>query len=161
MAKVLIIYYSRTGHTAKMAEYVEEGLKEEGGVEVERKPVQQVALEELLSADGIIIGSPVYYGTMAAEIKKLIDESVKFHGKLEGKVGGAFASSAGVGGGNETTIIDILKAMLIHGMIIQGSHHEDHYGPVAIGAPDERSKRNCLELGRNVARLVKRLSSAN
>ncbi len=63
---------------------------------------------------------------MAAEIKKFIDESVKFHGKLEGKVGGAFSSSAQIGGGNETTIMDILKTLLIHGMIIQGSSKGDH-----------------------------------
>lgn len=160
MAKVLIIYYSRTGNTAKMAQFIEEGLLEEGAVKVERKEVKNASPEELLTAEGIIIGSPVYYGTMAGDIKKFIDKSVKFHGKLEGKVGGAFASSAAVGGGNETTIMDILKALLIHGMIIQGSHHEDHYGPVAIGAPDKRSKRNCLKLGRNIAKLVKRLSTA-
>jgi NAD(P)H dehydrogenase (quinone) len=158
MAKVLIIYYSRTGNTAKMANFIEQGLKEEGGVEIEKKEVKNTSVEELPSADGIIIGSPVYYGSMAADIKKFIDESVKFHGKLEGKVGGAFASSAGVGGGNETTIMSIIKALLIHGMVVQGSHHEDHYGPVAIGAPDERSKKNCLHFGKNFAKLVKRLT---
>jgi multimeric flavodoxin WrbA len=63
-------------------------------------------------------GSPTYYGTMAWELKKLLDESVKFHGKLRGKVGGAFTSSANVGGGNETTVLDILKALLIHGMVV-------------------------------------------
>lgn len=161
MPKVLIIYYSRTGNTAKMANFIEQGLKEEGGVEIEKKEVKNASIEELLSADGIIIGSPVYYGSMAADIKKFIDDSVKYHGKLEGKAGGAFASSAGIAGGNETTIMDILKALLIHGMIIQGSHHEDHYGPVAIGAPDERSKRNCLHFGKSFAKLVKRLVADN
>ena len=158
MPKILIIYYSRTGNTAKMANFIEQGLKEEGGVEIEKKEVKNASIEELPSADGIIIGSPVYYGDMAADIKKFIDESVKFHGKLAGKVGGAFASSAGVGGGNETTIMAIIKALLIHGMVVQGSHHEDHYGPVAIGTPDERSKRNCLHFGKNFAKLVKRLT---
>ena len=90
-------------------------------------------VDELLKADGIIFGSPNYYGGMAAPVKGFLDESVKFHGELKGKVGGAFSSSANIGGGNETTIMNILKAFLIHGMIVQGTSQGDHYGPVAIG----------------------------
>jgi NAD(P)H dehydrogenase (quinone) len=99
----------------------------------------------------------VYYGTMAAELKKLIDESVKHHGKLVGKVGGAFASSGGPGGGNETTVLDILKAQLVHGMIVQGDSGGDHYGPIAVGAPDERSRKECRKLGKRAAELAVRL----
>jgi NAD(P)H dehydrogenase (quinone) len=95
---------------------------------------------------------------MAAEIKKLFDDSVKFHGKLDGKIGAAFASSANIAGGNETTILDILNAMLIHGMIIQGDPQGDHYGAVAIGSPDARSIKECLRLGSRLAKLVKKLS---
>ena len=157
MAKVLVTYYSRTGNTEKMAEEVAAGAREVEGVKVELKPVGEVRVEELLDYDGIIIGSPCYYGTMAAEVKQLIDESVQFHGQLEGKVGGAFSSSAQVGGGNETTVLDILKALLIHGMIIQGTPMGDHYGPVAVGAPDRRAREECRKLGRNVAELAKRL----
>lgn len=156
MAQVLIVYYSRSGHTEEMAGLIAQGVREEG-VETEIKRVQDTTLEDLQKADGIIMGSPTYYGVMAAELKKLIDESVKCHGKLEGKVGAAFASSGGPGGGNETTIMDILQAMLIHGMIVQGDHHGDHYGPIAVGAPDERSARECRRRGQRVAQLVKRL----
>jgi NAD(P)H dehydrogenase (quinone) len=157
MKKILIIYYSSTGNTEKMAKLVEEGVKQEEGLAVETKKVEEVNAEELLEADGIIIGSPTYYGSMAAPIKELLDKSVAFHGKLEGKVGAAFSSSANIGGGNETTITDILKAMLIHGMIIQGNSEGDHYGPVSIGSPDERAGKQCKTLGQRVARLVKRL----
>ena len=157
MKKILIIYYSATGNTEEMAKAVEKGVKEER-VEVEVKKAEDAKVDELLEAEGIIIGSPTYYGSMAAPIKELLDKSVKFHGQLKGKVGGAFSSSANIGGGNETTIMDILKAFLIHGMIVQGTSEGDHYGPVAIGAPDERSKSQCKDLGRRVARLVKRLS---
>jgi len=156
MEKILIIYYSKTGNTEEMAKSVGEGVKEEG-VGVEVKKVEDTMVDELLKADGIIIGSPTYYGGMAAPVKELLDESVKFHGQLKGKVGGAFSSSANIGGGNETTIMDILKAFLIHGMIIQGTPEGDHYGPVAIGTPDGRSKSQCKDLGRRVAKLVKRL----
>ena len=158
MAKALVIYYSRTGNTKKMAESVAEGIKNEG-MEVVIKEVKDADADELLKYDAIAIGSPTYYGTMAAQIKKLLDDSVKFHGKLDGKVGASFASSANVGGGNETTILDILNAMLIHGMIIQGDPQGDHYGPVAIGSPDSRAVKECVRLGSRVAKLVKKLST--
>ena len=157
MAKALVIFYSRSGNTRKMAESVSEGITKEG-VAVVLKDVKDVAVEELLGFDAIIIGSPTYYGTMAAEIKKLLDDSVKFHGKLEGKVGAAFASSANVAGGNETTVLDILNAMLIHGMILQGDPQGDHYGAVAIGAPDGRATKECLRMGGRIARLTKKIS---
>ncbi|KPK98209.1 MAG: flavodoxin [Omnitrophica WOR_2 bacterium SM23_72] len=157
MAKAIVIYFSQSGNTKKMADLVAEGIKKEG-LEVALKKVKDVKTDELLKYDCIVIGSPTYYGTMAAEIKQLLDDSVKFHGKLEGKVGAAFASSANIAGGNETTVLDILNAMLIHGMIIQGDPKADHYGAVAIGAPDERASKECLRMGIRVARLVKKVS---
>ncbi|MCK9603144.1 MAG: NAD(P)H-dependent oxidoreductase [Candidatus Omnitrophica bacterium] len=156
MAKILVIYYSRSGNTKKMAQAIVKGIEKEGTTAV-LKDVKDVEARELLDYAGIIIGSPTYYGTMAAEIKALLDESVAIHGKLEGKVGAAFASSANIGGGNETTILDILNAMLIHGMIIRGDSQGDHYGPVAIGAPDARATGECTRLGERVANLVKNI----
>lgn len=157
MPKVLVVYYSRSGNTKKMAELVAEGVKKEKNIEVEVKPVQECRVEELLGADGIVIGSPTYYGSMASEVKKLLDASIKFHGKLDGKIGGAFSSSGNIGGGNETTIMGILKALLIHGMIVQGSPRGDHYGPVSVGKPDERSRKLCIEYGHRIAKLVSRM----
>jgi NAD(P)H dehydrogenase (quinone) len=158
MPKVLITYYSRSGNTEQMAQAVAAGAKQVKGAEVEVRPVEELPPDDLLKPDAIIMGSPVYYGTMAAELKSLIDQSVKHHGKLVGKVGGAFASSGGPGGGNETTVLDIIKAQLVHGMIVQGDSGGDHYGPIAVGAPDERSRKECQKLGRRVAELVTRLS---
>lgn len=157
MAKALVIYYSRSGNTKKMAQLIGEGIHKEG-LEVDVKAVNETSADELLGYSAIIIGSPTYYGTMSAEIKKLFDETVKFHGKLDGKIGGAFASSANIAGGNETTILDILNAMLIHGMIIQGDPQGDHYGPVAIGAPDARSTKECARFGARIAKIIKRLA---
>jgi NAD(P)H dehydrogenase (quinone) len=158
MAKVLVIYFSQSGNTKKMAESVTEGIKKEG-VEAIIKDVADVQAEELLKYEGIVIGSPTYYGTMSAEIKRLLDDSVSFHGRLDGKAGAAFASSANIGGGNETTILDILNAMLIHGMIIQGDPQGDHYGAVSINAPDSRAIKQCIRLGSRVAKLVKKLKA--
>ncbi|MGC8976306.1 MAG: flavodoxin family protein [Candidatus Ratteibacteria bacterium] len=156
MAKVLIIYHSKTGNTEEMAKSVEEGVKEEK-VEVILKSIEETKLEDLLDADGIIVGSPTYFGLPSAEIKELFDRSVKYYGKLEGKIGAAFTSSAHIAGGNETTIMGILQMMLIHGMIVQGTTKSDHYGPVSIGKPNDKVKRDCKELGKRVAKLVKKI----
>lgn len=158
MPNALIVYYSRTGNTERMAEIIAEGLRKEG-LDVDCKPVSQTAVDDLLAVDAIIAGSPTYYGSMAAQLKELFDRSVERHGQLDGKVGAAFSSSANVSGGNETTVLDIINAMLIHGMIIQGDPQGDHYGPVAIGAPDQRAESDCRRRARRVAQLVKRLAA--
>jgi len=157
MAKMLVTYHSRGGNTRKMAELVGEGGSAVEGVAVVLKPIGEVKPEELIDYDAIVIGSPTYYGLPAAPIKKLLDDSVAFHGQLEGKVGGAFASSANIGGGNETTILAVLDALLIHGMVIQGASAGDHYGPVAIGAPDRRASDQCKAYGKRVALLTRKL----
>ena len=157
MAKMLICYYSRTGNTEHMAEAVADGARKLKGIDVDLKPIGKVQARDLLGYDAIVMGSPTYYGSMAAELKQLIDESVAFHGQLAGKVGGAFSSSANVGGGNETTVMDILKAMLIHGMVVQGRASGDHYGPVAIGEMDNRAKTQCMDMGKTVAELAVKL----
>ena len=160
MTKIVIIFFSQTGNTEKMAQAVAEGVKGEG-VDYEVKKVQDTSVDDLLEVDGIIIGSPTYFGTMAAEIKSLLDKSVVHFKRLEGKVGGAFASSALLGGGNETTVLAILQALLIHGMIIEGTTGGGHYGPVALGPPDQRNSEECKQLGSRVARLAKKLGSAS
>lgn len=156
MASALVCYYSRTGNTEKMAEKISEVLREEN-IQVTVKKVKETSVDELLDYECIVIGSPTYYGSMAWQVKRLLDESVKFHGKLKGKVGGAFTSSANVGGGNETTILDILNAFLIHGMIIIGEPKGDHYGPVSLGAPDQRALECCELYAKNLSFLVKKI----
>jgi NAD(P)H dehydrogenase (quinone) len=156
VAKILICYYSRSGNTKKMAYLIQKGVMDEN-VEVDTKNVKDVKVDDLRMYDGIIIGSPTYYGGPAAPIKDLLDKSIKHHGKLQDKVGGAFSSSANVGGGNETTIIAILQSLLIHGMIVCGDSLGDHYGPVAIEKPDKRAEAVCIRYGRRVAKLTKKL----
>ncbi|RJP61909.1 MAG: flavodoxin family protein [Candidatus Auribacter fodinae] len=156
MPKVLIIYYTLSNNTKKMAELISKGVRDTG-CEAVLKNVADTSIDELRDYEGIVIGSPTYYGAMAYQVKKLIDESVKFHGQLGGKVGGAFSSSANIGGGNETTILSILNALLIHGMVVLGIPRGDHYGPVSIHSPDERSSALCLEYGKQIGMLVKKL----
>ena len=156
MTGVLVVYYSRGGNTKKMAEAVAEGVRG-GGVDCDIRAVSDVKTEALLEYGGIILGSPTYYGHPAAELKALIDASVKHHGKLAGKVGGAFASCGVLGGGGETTIRALLDALLIHGMVVQGTASGGHYGPQSVGAPDEKARKECEQLGERVANLVKKL----
>ena len=154
--KVLIVYYSRSGNTEKMAKLIAENI-EKAKMEVSLKKVQDTKPADLQAADGIIIGSPTYYGGMAAEIKGLLDDSVSLHGRLDGKVGAAFSTAANIAGGNETTIIGILQAMLIHGFIIQGDPQGSHYGPVGIGSPDDRAKKECQRLAERFAALLNKV----
>jgi len=92
LSKVLICYYSRTGNTKAMALKIADGVRN-SGVEVTLKRVQDTLPSDFLKYEGIILGSPTYFGGMAGEIKILIDKSNKHYEKLKGKVGGAFTSS--------------------------------------------------------------------
>jgi len=154
MPRILITYYSRTGNTAKIAEAIAEGAKSVKGVEVIVKRIEETSIEDLLRADTIVIGSPTYYGLLAEPVKKLIDESVKIHGKLDGKIGAAFTSAGGASSGAETTIMSILTAMLVHGMIVQGDPKEQHYGAVSIGKPERREIELCKRKGKRIAELT-------
>ncbi len=156
MATGLVIYYSRSGNTKQMAEIIARSMNS-SGLPTECKSVEDVSVDEITDANAIVAGSPTYYGQPASQIIELFDESVSKHGKLDGKVGGAFSSSANIGGGNETTIMSIIEAMLIHGMIVQGDAQGDHYGPVSIGKPDERVKSQCKRRGQRIAELTLRL----
>jgi NAD(P)H dehydrogenase (quinone) len=159
MAKILIVYDSKTGNTEKMAIAVAEGAKQIENVEVTVKKVDKTSLEDLRSSDGIIMGSPTYYGQMSGRLKTFIDESVKIHGELEGKVGAAFTSSGGTASGAETTLLSILQAMLVHGMIVQGRPDHKHYGAAAVDSPSEKDIEYCTELGKRVANLVVKLKA--
>ncbi|NLF38372.1 flavodoxin family protein [bacterium] len=156
MSIIAVIYCSRTGNTQKMAEEVARGAQGAGAT-VDLMQVDEANVEELTKYDAIIIGSPDYYAGMAAEIKEFLDASVVLHGKLAGKLGGAFSSSANVGGGNETTILSILQAFLVHGMAVMGEAIGDHFGPVSVNAPDDRVVHQCRTYGQSIARLADKL----
>ncbi len=124
--------------------------------------MNEVDVAELPTYDGIIIGSPVYFGTMAAEVKKLIDESISIRRKLEGKVGAAFVTSRHRTGGKETTLLSILEAMLVHGMIVIGDPIETggHYGAAGDGKEvDEQAQKEARGLGRRVVNIAEKLSN--
>lgn len=155
MTKILVCYYSKYGTTETMAEEIVKGIKESDvDVNVDLKKVEDTNVETLLDYDGLILGSPTYYGLPAAPIKQFLDDSIVHHGKLEGMIGGAFTSSANPGGGNETTIMALLESLLIHGMMIKGMPKGDHYGPIVVGKPDGRELKQCKYYGRWMAEFI-------
>lgn len=157
MAQILIVYQTRTGNTEQMAEAVENGVRQEG-VDVVRKRLEEASVDDLPNFDGIIIGSPTYFAATTAEVKRFIDDSIKYYQQLNGKVGAAFVSGGALGGGGETAILSILQGFLCHGMVVPGFCKGGHYGPVSIGAPDGDRLQYCEQMGATVARLVKALS---
>jgi len=157
LLKALIIYDSKTGNTKKMAFMIAEGVREVDGVECVVKRVEDATLEDLMETHGIIIGSPTYYGCMSGKLKEFLDKSVEIHGKLEGKVGAAFTSSGGTATGAETTLLSILEAMLIHGMIVQGNPNDKHYGMAVVEAPSKKEEKVCRTFGRRTAELIRKI----
>jgi NAD(P)H dehydrogenase (quinone) len=96
---------------------------------------------------------------MSSKLKHIIDESIQLHTQLSGKVGAAFTNSGGVASGAETTLLSIIQAMLIHGMIVQGNAEEQHYGVAAQGTPKPSDLKACKELGAKVAVLIQKLKA--
>jgi NAD(P)H dehydrogenase (quinone) len=160
MAKILVVYDSKSGNTEKMALAVAKGAQMAGAVEVTVKQADETKNSDLLAADGIIMGAPTYFGQMSAKLKAVIDASIEVHEQLSGKVGGAFTSSGGTASGGETTLLSIVEAMLVHGMIVWGRADDKHYGVAVTGAPEKKDLEECEELGRRTAELVLKLKSS-
>ncbi len=159
---VLVVYYSRTGNTQAMAELIADAAGKEGA-EVRLKEVADASNDDLVWADGIIIGSPVYFGLPSSEIKKFIDDSISVRRQLENKVGAAFVSSGHRAGGRETAIMALLGAFIVHGMVACGDPISSggHYGAVASGSPDDQCAQECSGLARKVVMLATKLQSNN
>ena len=138
-----------------MAEKIAEGVENsDRDVVLDLMKVEDADVDDLPNYDGVILGSPTYYGLPAAPIKEYIDESIKHHGQLDDMVGGVFSSSANPAGGNETTLMALIESLLIHGMIVKGMPKGDHYGPVVIGDPDERELKQCEFYGEWMADFI-------
>lgn len=157
--QVLVLYFSKGGNTRRLAEAIAEGVNSIEGVTVKLKTTQSVAKEDFVESAGIIAGSPVYFGSMAAELKKVFDDFVSVRKQMEDKVGAAFTTSGDPTGGKETTLISIIQCMMIYGMIIAGDPMSatGHYGTACVGIPDTDTIENAKKLGQRVAELVIRL----
>ncbi|MEN8135821.1 MAG: NAD(P)H-dependent oxidoreductase [Thermodesulfobacteriota bacterium] len=156
--KVLVLYYSKGNNTKKLAEAIAQGVAATGA-EAVLKNTDEVSKDDFRDAAGVIAGSPVYFGVMAAQLKHIFDDFVGLRREMENKVGAAFASGNHHTGGKETTIFSILQCMMIYGMIIVGDPMEasGHYGVACCGEPDETAVADGFKLGKRVAELCAKL----
>ncbi len=157
--QILVLYFSKGGNTRKLAEAIKEGVDSVANVSAVLKKTDEVTPEDFLAVEGIIAGSPTYFGLMAAPLKKILDEFISVRRKMEGKVGAAFATSGDPSGGKETTMMSIIQTLLIYGMVIVGDPMDatGHYGTACAGAPDKRSLDHARKLGRRVATVAQKL----
>lgn len=200
MTKVLVLYYSSYGHIEQMAHAVAEGAREAGAeADIKRVPElvpQSVAeksgfkldqaapvatVDDLPNYDAIVIGTPTRFGNMAAQMKNFLDQTggIWFQGKLIGKVGSVFTSTATQHGGQESTILATHTVLLHHGMVIAGLPYSfqgqttlaeisggSPYGATTIAASDGSRQPSDNELagarfqGRHVATIAAKLARA-
>lgn len=118
--KVLIAYHSETGNTLAMANAVREGAESVEDIDVLLKPVDEVLESDLINADAIILGSPVYNANVTPQMSSFI-ASWPFEGEpLRNKIGAAFVTAGGISAGEEIVQMNLLQSMLIFGMVIVG-----------------------------------------
>jgi NAD(P)H dehydrogenase (quinone) len=160
MAKVLVLYYSSYGHVEALAHAEAEGARAAGAtVEVKRVPetaplemakaahfkldqrAPVASVEELATYDALIVGTPTRYGRMASQMASFLDQTggLWMRGALNGKVGGAFTSTASQHGGQETTLFSIITNLMHLGYTIVGLPYS-HQGQLSLeeivgGAP--------------------------
>ncbi|UCC33971.1 MAG: FprA family A-type flavoprotein [Candidatus Bathyarchaeota archaeon] len=140
MSKILVVYYTHTGNTEKMAQAVAEGAKAVQGVEVELK--RQASPWKLADFDAILIGAPTYQHNMTANIRKLLEEIAFHEVNLEGKVGAAFGSY-GWSGEAPRFVLEVMENKFRMDVLKP---------PLLIKyAPDEKGLVECRKLGRDAA----------
>jgi NAD(P)H dehydrogenase (quinone) len=157
--QILILYYSKGGNTRKLAEAIAEGVSSVDGVCSLVKNTEEVKKDDFLDSEGIIAGSPVYFGLMIAELKKIFDDFVSVRKKMDGKIGAAFTTSGDPSGGKETTMMSIIQCLMIYGMVIVGDPMSatGHYGTSCVGIPDAATLENGKKLGHRVAETALKL----
>lgn len=141
MAEILVLYYSRFGATARMAELIARGVEEVPGASARLRTVPPVSpvteatapavppagppyaeLEDLKACDGLIMGSPTRFGNMAAPLRYFLDSTspLWLSGALAGKPAAVFTSTGTQHGGQETTLLTMMLPLLHHGMLLTG-----------------------------------------
>lgn len=200
MTKVLVLYYSSYGHIETMAGAIAEGARGVPGAEVTVKRVPELVPEdtakssgiktdqaapiaepnELADYDAVIFGTPTRFGNMAAQMRNFLDQTggLWAEGKLIGKVGSVFASTATQHGGQETTITSFHSTLLHHGMVIVGLPYSaagqmtmdeitggSPYGATTLAGGDGSRQPSANELdlarfqGRHVAEIAAKLAA--
>lgn len=181
MSKVLVLYYSTYGHIEQMAEAVAEGARSAGAaVDIKRVPetvppeiaksahfkldqsAPVASVQDLVNYDAIIVGCPTRFGRMPSQMAAFLDQAggLWAKGALNGKVGGAFTSTATQHGGQEVTLFSIITNLMHFGMVIVGlpySYQEQMsideivggspYGATTIAGGQGQRPPSAIELG--------------
>jgi NAD(P)H dehydrogenase (quinone) len=165
MTRILLLYDSRGGLIEQLADSVQEGV-EAAGAECLRRRIDEATIPDLLSSDGMILGSPNWSG-MTAKVKEWFDYSGDLweSGELEGKVGAVFTAGYSRSGGIEATLLQLLHLLFAHGMVIVGLPWSEimrrsgsYYGATAHGQVNEEDREQARALGKRVTEVAMRLS---
>jgi NAD(P)H dehydrogenase (quinone) len=162
MGKVLVLYDSASGNTETMAGLVAEGAAGIPGVEVRLRRVAEAAPEDVLWCDGLALGSPTNMGLLSWKMKQFWDGPMAPHWmKVDGKIGCAFSSSGGWGGGTELACQSLLTVLMNYGFLVFGVTDyasklmTAHYGAIAAREPrEEGTQAACRLLGKRLAEWV-------
>ena len=162
MGKMLVLYDSASGNTAKMAGLVAGRAGVIPSMEVRLRKVEEATADDVLWCDGLALGSPTNMGLLSWKMKQFWDEVMAPHWmKVDGKIGCAFSSSGGWGGGSELACQSLLTVLVNFGFLVFGvTDYADelttaHYGAVAAREPrEEGTQAACRLLGKRLAEWV-------
>jgi NAD(P)H dehydrogenase (quinone) len=162
MGKVLVLYDSASGNTAKMAGLVAEGAGSIPGIEVRLRKVEEASAEDVLWCDGLALGSPTNMGLLSWKMKRFWDEPMAPHWmKIDGKIACAFSSSGGWGGGTELACQSLLTVLVNFGFLVFGLTDyaskltTAHYGAITAREPrEEGTQAACRLLGKRLSEWV-------
>jgi NAD(P)H dehydrogenase (quinone) len=159
MNKILVLFDSQTGNTARMAELVAEGARGIDGVEVRLRKVDEATADDVLWCDGLAVGSPTNMGLLSWKMKRFWDRVMCDHWmKVDGKIACAFSSAGGWGGGAEIACQSLLTVLMNFGFLVfgvtdyVGKLTTLHYGAVTAREPrDDEAREACRKLGKRLA----------
>lgn len=161
MGRVLVLYYSKDGNTKKMAELVAEGAGQIPNTDIRLKSISEASREDVIWCDGIALGSPTHLGTVSSKMKQFWEDILPDWQKLDGKIGCAFSSQGGWGGGAELTCQALMTIMLNYGFLVfgvpdySGYQFTAHYGAIQAGEPrEEKEIESCRRLGKRLAEWI-------
>ena len=188
MTQILILYYSKRGNTKKMARLIARGVESVEGCQAQLRTVESsvegytatdpiVTEEDMKQCNGLVLGSPAYFGNMAADLKSFIDTTgnLWFSGVMEGKPAGVFTSGSSLHGGQETTLLSMMIPLLHYGMLVMGLPYSEKsllytksggspYGPSHWTEFESRrpidadEKQLCIALGKRIATCAQQLN---
>lgn len=171
--RVLIAYHSQTGNTEKLAAAVRDGVASVAGVEAVLRKAGEASADDIAKADGIVLGTPVHWGTLSADSKRFLDRVGEVLGKTgktfgEGRTAGVFCTAGGVSNGQDTARLSAIAAFLSMRFVVVGGVNDDGFGslgpqavtgasPPGIG---DRDRAEARRFGERFARLTRQFRAA-